>query len=69
VDKYVYEICFYKDAVQKDGAARVALGSWQGFTDNYSTISFTGGQSCWNGPQRSMTVRSFFPIPWHVSPA
>lgn len=61
VDKYVYEICPYKDAAQKDGAARVNLGSWEGFRDNYSAMAFTGGQHCWNGPQRSMLVRTSSP--------
>ncbi|CAL8469590.1 g9131 [Coccomyxa elongata] len=56
VDKYVYEICPYKNAAQKDGAAHVSLGTWQGFRDNYTAMAFTGGQHCWNGPQRSMLV-------------
>jgi hypothetical protein len=63
VDKYVYEVCPYKDAAQKEVGSRVNLGSWKGFEDNYSVMSFTGGQHCWNGPQRSMTVGT--PIVMH----
>ena len=57
VDKYVYEICPYGDSAQKDGQSRTSLGSWKGFKENYSFMSFSGGQVCWNGPQRSMRVR------------
>ena len=56
VDKYVYEICPYGDAAQKEGASRTNLGSWKGFQESYSFMSFSGGQICWNGPQRSMRV-------------
>ncbi len=56
MDKYVYEICPYGSAAQKEGHSRTSLGNWQGFKDNYSTMSFTGGQHCWNGPLRSMQV-------------
>ena len=57
MDKYVYEICPYGSAAQKEGHSRTSLGNWQGFKDNYSIMSFTGGQHCWNGPLRSMQVR------------
>ena len=53
----MYEICPYGDSAQKDGQSRTSLGSWKGFEENYSFMSFTGGQVCWNGPQRSMRVR------------
>ncbi len=58
VDKYVYEICPHGSAVQKDGAARVSLGNWEGFREGHTVMAFTGGQHCWNGPQRSMVVRA-----------
>ena len=56
----MYEICPYGDSAQKDGQSRTSLGSWKGFEENYSFMSFSGGQVCWNGPQRSMRVR---PLP------
>ena len=52
----MYEICPYGDAAQKEGASRTNLGSWKGFQESYSFMSFSGGQICWNGPQRSMRV-------------
>ena len=52
----MYEICPYGDTAQKDGASRTSLGSWKGFQEDYSFMSFSGGQICWNGPQRSMRV-------------
>ena len=56
MDKYVYEICPYKDAHQKDGASSISLGSWKGFEDDYGSMVFSGGQHCWNGPMRSIKV-------------
>merc|ERR1711957_885968 len=36
------------------------LGNFKGFTgpegNKYSKIAFEGGQKCWNGPSRSLTV-------------
>ena len=43
------------DKVEQD---YTSLGNWDEYTkttDGY-TFKFTGGQSCWNGPQRSATV-------------
>ncbi len=58
VEKYVYEVCIYQEARQKEGAASTSLGSWRGFEDDHTAAVFDGGQHCWNGPQRSMRVRS-----------
>ena len=33
------------------------MGKWGGFTENYTKMTFTGGQACWNGPARSLTVK------------
>lgn len=51
--------CRYKlkpfDIVEQD---YTSLGNWQEYkkmSDGY-VFKFTGGQSCWNGPQRSATV-------------
>lgn len=57
VEKYVYEVCLFKNAAQKDGGLSTSLGSWQGFAEGYSALLFTHGQHCWNGPQRSLRVR------------
>jgi len=54
----VYEVCIYQEARQKEGAASTSLGSWRGFEDDHTAAVFDGGQHCWNGPQRSMRVRS-----------
>ena len=43
------------DKVEQD---YTSLGNWNEYTkttDGY-IFKFTGGQSCWNGPQRSATV-------------
>lgn len=58
----MYEICPYGDSAQKDGQSRTSLGSWKGFEEDYSFMSFSGGQICWNGPQRSMRVRPPGPL-------
>ena len=56
VDKYTYSVCPFKDAFQKEGAGRTSLGTWAGLSEDSSVMSFTGGQACWQGPARSMTV-------------
>ena len=59
--EYVYEVCPYGDAKQKQNGNTIAnLGRWQSLADGETNISvwkFTGGAQCWNGPQRSMTVK------------
>lgn len=56
VDKYTYSICPFKDAHQKENAMKTSLGNWAGLEDNHTVMKFTGGQGCWQGPARSMTV-------------
>jgi len=58
VDKYDYEVCFFTNSAQKDGGRSTGLGKFQSIEhhEEHTTISFTGGQSCWKGPQRSMTL-------------
>ena len=55
--EWSYELCPYKDAKQKgkDGGS-TSIGSWDGFEEGHSVMSFTNGQSCWNGPMRSVRV-------------
>ena len=56
MDKYVYRVCPYRSAEQKDGGMSTQLGSWKEFRDGYRTMVFEGGQQCWNGPPRSIKV-------------
>jgi protein kinase C substrate 80K-H len=51
-------VCPYGSAKQKEGHSSTSLGSWSGFDDVDRThLKFTGGQTCWQGPQRSLTVK------------
>ncbi|CAG9325014.1 PRKCSH [Blepharisma stoltei] len=54
--KYTYTVCFYKDAVQKEGSSQFLIGRWNGFAEDYQKISFTGGDRCYSGPERSLTL-------------
>jgi len=59
VKQYVYEVCPYAKASQKEGHSTTSLGSWDGVTqaeDGHWRMQFKGGQGCWQGPQRSLTV-------------
>jgi len=52
-----YEICPFKNAAQKgQSGGSTSIGNWEGFADDYTTLKFTNGQMCWNGPSRSLTV-------------
>lgn len=57
VDKYTYQVCPFGSATQKEGHSSTSLGKWQEFGGNFSSMKFTGGQGCWQGPPRSMEVR------------
>ena len=59
IKQYTYEICPFEEAKQKEGSSGTSLGRWAGFgvsAAGVPTMSFTGGQGCWQGPQRSLTV-------------
>uniref|UniRef100_A0A0D6QX17 Glucosidase 2 subunit beta n=1 Tax=Araucaria cunninghamii TaxID=56994 RepID=A0A0D6QX17_ARACU len=56
-NKYTYKICPYKEASQIEGHSTTTLGRWGGFKDSYRSMEFTNGDKCWNGPDRSMTIR------------
>jgi len=58
VDKYTYEMCLFNKAAQKEGSRSTSLGSFKSIEhfDDKTVIKFEGGQSCWKGPQRSLTV-------------
>jgi protein kinase C substrate 80K-H len=57
-NEYLYKICPFDSATQspKSGGGSTSLGNWDRWEDGYNVMKFTGGQSCWNGPSRSMTV-------------
>jgi len=67
VNQYTYEMCPYKDAKQKEGHSSVSLGKWagvkwedgvEGQAGKTFTFEFSGGQKCWNGPERSLIVEA-----------
>ena len=61
-NEYTYKMCPFDFSSQrgKHGGAETRLGSWGEWTgpeeDKYSSMKFTGGQTCWNGPARSSQV-------------
>lgn len=61
VKQYIYEVCPYANAKQKEGHSSTSLGTWQGLEqdtkDGKLMMKFTGGQTCWQGPARSLTVK------------
>ena len=56
IDKYQYKICPFGDAFQVENGRNTRLGSWNGFEENGSVMSFTNGEGCWQGPSRSINV-------------
>ncbi|KAA0146712.1 hypothetical protein FNF27_06829 [Cafeteria roenbergensis] len=54
ITQYTYKICPFVDAKQ-DFTSLGKFSGWQEGSD-HSVMLFTDGQSCWNGPARSMTV-------------
>jgi len=61
-NEYVYKMCPFDQCSQrgKSGGAETRLGSWGEWTgpdhSRHSSMKFTGGQTCWNGPARSTAV-------------
>ncbi len=51
--QYTYKVCPFGSAKQD----HTLLGNFEGFQDSYTTMRFTNGQTCWNGPARSLTVK------------
>jgi len=58
VDKFKYEVCPFGEAVQIEGGKRINIGHFEGFAKegDETVMKFTNGDTCWNGPRRSMTV-------------
>jgi len=56
VRQYTYEVCLFKDAYQKEGSSRTRLGNYVSFDKETLTIEYKNGQTCWNGPARSIKV-------------
>ncbi|KAL8484331.1 hypothetical protein ACS0TY_026857 [Phlomoides rotata] len=56
-NKYVYKVCPYKQATQEEGYSTTRLGSWDKFEESYRVMQFRNGDKCWNGPDRSLTVK------------
>ena len=58
--EYVYKLCMYKQVTQrsKSGGRETTLGNWDSWDgEDNSVMKYTGGEKCWNGPNRSMTVQ------------
>jgi protein kinase C substrate 80K-H len=57
VDKYIYKVCPFDEVRQLEDGSGPRLGSWKGFDDSGEHMLFDNGDVCWQGPNRSMTVR------------
>ncbi|KAG7670254.1 hypothetical protein KSW81_008387 [Nannochloris sp. 'desiccata'] len=57
VDKYVYKVCPFHQVEQLEDGHGSRLGSWKGFDDSGEYMLFDNGDVCWQGPNRSMTLR------------
>lgn len=56
IDKYLYKICPFGDALQGENGRNTLLGTWSGFEENGSVMNFANGEGCWQGPSRSIKV-------------
>lgn len=55
--QYEFELCVLERAAQFEGRRRIAsLGNFVRWDDTDGSMVYEGGDSCWNGPQRSVRV-------------
>eukprot|EP00871_Galdieria_phlegrea_P002388 jgi/Galph1/314/GphlegSOOS_G5076.1 len=50
---YHYKLCLLSHVLQDN----INLGKFSGWNSNYTTMFYTDGTPCWNGPQRSTVVK------------
>ncbi|CAH2069756.1 unnamed protein product [Thlaspi arvense] len=55
--KYTYKVCAYKEATQEEGYSKTRLGEWEKFENSYQFMTYTNGDKCWNGPDRSLKIK------------
>uniref|UniRef100_UPI00165A0D3E LOW QUALITY PROTEIN: glucosidase 2 subunit beta-like n=1 Tax=Halichoerus grypus TaxID=9711 RepID=UPI00165A0D3E len=62
-DRYIYRLCPFKLVSQKPklGGSPTSLGTWGSWAgpehDKFSAMKYEQGTGCWQGPNRSTTVR------------
>jgi protein kinase C substrate 80K-H len=60
--EYTYKLCLFDRCSQEptSGGNAVSLGNWGEWSgkeeDKYSRMKYSGGQNCWNGPDRTTEV-------------
>ena len=60
--EYTYKLCMFQKVTQrsKNGGRETSLGMWEKWSgprdDEHSSMKYTKGEKCWNGPDRSTTI-------------